>query len=120
MHSKKLSNEIKNKSEEQKEAMSVNLNNEQKQEFASLFSNILKNMIQNETNPKKDARTPQREEKEMDENIENMRSTTIKLKNSTKRATKRLLPINSKRDEAEIEQRRQYLEPLDKLRLCRR
>merc|ERR1712087_1016454 len=43
------SNEIKQEAEEQKDASSLNLNSEQKEEFASLFSNILKNMIQNET-----------------------------------------------------------------------
>jgi len=52
------SNNINNKSKEHKETMS----NEQKQEFASLFSNILKNIIQKETiNPN----LQKEEEKEM-------------------------------------------------------
>merc|ERR1712173_111495 len=88
------------------DAMNVNLNEEQKQEFASLFTNILKTVIHNETNSNKESKAaknlitkPIAKEEEMDE----------------EKATKKKLSPITKRNQDEIEQKKQYLEPLDEV-----
>ena len=100
--SKENLNEIKN--------ADIDLNEEQKQEFASLFSNILKTVIHNETNKESKAAKnlitePNEEEKEMEK------------EKAVKITTKKKLSLITKRNQDEIEQKKEYLEPLDKLRI---
>ena len=96
------------------------MDDKEQEQIAKLFSRVLNNFIQTDDKLKMDKNDNHNIEQK-DENEENMDSSlnlaeTLNFNNNKKRATRRLLPVNN-RNKIMKQERKQYLEPLDKFRL---
>eukprot|EP01084_Bolivina_argentea_P139805 245900_1 len=146
LHIKSCNKTVTEKKDENLEDLNVKLNDNQKKEFAELFSNVLqtvinkdeKNKIQTKcmgVNTEKINNKIQTEKKDINDEFDNIESKsefyeeyTTKTdslnvqrncndyKKNNKRATRRILPVSvTHRNKELIEQRKQYLEPLQKV-----
>eukprot|EP01083_Nonionella_stella_P272520 924163_1 len=124
--------EEKQQPKDDDEQNNIHFSKHQKHEIKELFSECLKNVIQKKDKPKQQLQIEMKEESFLSEeqhdtpkSVENTDHTNIKqtyIANSnfnngkirSKRATKRLLPITI-RNKSVSEQRKRYLEPLDKV-----